>query len=73
MVLILEGLKRRGYSKEQITAIRQAYKTLYKSGHTLEEAKQALDQEIASLEAQSVDSVKLFRDFLDTTTRGIVR
>jgi UDP-N-acetylglucosamine acyltransferase len=68
-----EGLKRRGFSKEQITAIRQAYKTLYKSGLTLEEAKQALDQEIASLESNSVASVKLFRDFLDTTTRGIVR
>jgi UDP-N-acetylglucosamine acyltransferase len=68
-----EGLRRRGFSKEQITAIRQAYKTLYKSGLTLEEAKQALDQEIASLEVDVAAPVNLFRDFLNTTTRGIVR
>ncbi|MFN5445986.1 MAG: acyl-ACP--UDP-N-acetylglucosamine O-acyltransferase, partial [bacterium] len=34
-----EGLKRRGFSREAITAIRHAYKVLYKSGLTLEEAK----------------------------------
>lgn len=68
-----EGLRRRGFSKEQITAIRQAYKTLYKSGLTLEEAKQALDQEIASLEVDVATPVNLLRDFLNTTTRGIVR
>jgi UDP-N-acetylglucosamine acyltransferase len=37
-----EGLRRRGFSNARIGAIRQAFKTLYKSGLTLEEARQAL-------------------------------
>ena len=35
----IEGLKRRGFSREAITAIRNAYKLLYRSGKTLEEPK----------------------------------
>ena len=69
----LEGLKRRGFSRDQINAIRLAYKTLYKSNLTLDEAKAAIDQQILALPAEDVASVKLMRDFLDTTTRGIVR
>ena len=37
-----EGLKRRGYSPERIQTLRRAYKTLYKSGLTLDQAKVAL-------------------------------
>lgn len=69
----VEGLKRRGFSREQISAIRQAYKTLYKSGLTLEEAKAALDQTIAESADDIAQQVRLFREFLDTSTRGIVR
>lgn len=69
----LEGLKRRGFSRDQINAIRLAYKTLYKSNLTLDEAKAAIDAQILALSAEDVASVKLMRDFLDTTTRGIVR
>lgn len=68
-----EGLKRRGFSREQITAIRQAYKLLYKSGLTLEQAKLALDQELITLSAEQQLHVQAFRDFLDVATRGIVR
>ncbi|MBY0573101.1 MAG: acyl-ACP--UDP-N-acetylglucosamine O-acyltransferase [Undibacterium sp.] len=69
----VEGLKRRGFSKEQISAIRQAYKTLYKSGLTLEEAKLALDNEVDNLSLELASQVKLFREFLDSSTRGILR
>lgn len=69
----VEGLKRRGFSREQISAIRQAYKTLYKSGLTLDEAKSTLDADIAQMTAEQAGHVQLFRDFLDTSTRGIVR
>ena len=68
-----EGLKRRGFSREQIAAIRQAYKLLYKSGLTLEQAKMAIDQELATLSAEQQPHVQSFRDFLDVATRGIVR
>ncbi|MFZ6686335.1 acyl-ACP--UDP-N-acetylglucosamine O-acyltransferase [Undibacterium sp. SXout11W] len=69
----LEGLKRRGFDREQLNAIRQAYKVIYKSGLTLDEAKLALDQQIAGLSQEVAVHVKSLRDFLDTSTRGIVR
>ncbi|MFZ6657811.1 acyl-ACP--UDP-N-acetylglucosamine O-acyltransferase [Undibacterium sp. TJN19] len=69
----VEGLKRRGFSREQISAIRQSYKLIYKSGLTLEEAKQALDQQLADLPVDETANVHLMRDFLDAASRGIVR
>ena len=68
----LEGLKRRGFDRPQLNAIRQAYKLIYKSGHTLEEAKVALDHYMTELDA-GVNEVRMMRDFLDASTRGIVR
>src|SRR5690606_2439476 len=41
----VEGLRRRGFSADEISGIRSAYKLLYKSNLTLEEAKGALDAE----------------------------
>lgn len=64
----IEGLKRRGFDKESLQAIRNAYKLLYRSGKTLDEVK----PEIAALaDAQPV--VKLFSDFFARSTRGIIR
>ncbi len=67
-----EGLKRRGFSSEQIMAIRRAYKLIYKSGLSLEDAKAAL----ANQEANAPDSaahIRLLREFLANSTRGIAR
>lgn len=72
----IEGLKRRGFTREQINALRQAYKTLYRSGLTLEEAKAALleqEQELAKVDAAGAVHLQSFRTFLDTASRGIVR
>lgn len=66
--LNIEGLKRRGFDKESLHAIRNAYKILYRSGKTLEEAK----PEIAKL-AQQHAAVQLFVDFFERSTRGIIR
>jgi UDP-N-acetylglucosamine acyltransferase len=63
-----EGLKRRGFSSESITAIRRAYKTLYKSGLGLEEAKQALREQVAA-----VPELALLVDFIDASKRSIIR
>lgn len=63
-----EGLKRRGFSAEAVTRIKRAYKTLYKSGLTLEQAKQAL----AGQSAEAPELLPLL-EFLNTSTRGIVR
>ena len=63
-----EGLKRRGYSSEQINQIRRAYKTLYREGKPLEEAR-------AVLAEMATDSPELqpLVEFLKTADRGIIR
>lgn len=63
-----EGLKRRGFSAEAIAGIRRAYKTLYRSGLTLDEARTALAGQVAEC-----PEVGVMAEFLERTTRGIVR
>lgn len=63
-----EGLKRRGYSAEGIAAIKRAYKTLYRNGLTLDEAR----KQIAEV-AASVPELQQFSDFIADSGRGIVR
>ncbi|MEO8101026.1 MAG: acyl-ACP--UDP-N-acetylglucosamine O-acyltransferase [Betaproteobacteria bacterium] len=63
-----EGLKRRGFSAEQIATIKRAYKTLYRSGLTFAEARKQL-----GTEAKSAPELDLLAAFLDASTRGIVR
>ena len=67
-----EGLKRRGFSAQEIAIIRRAYKTLYRSGLGLEEARQALAA-AAAADDVSARCLKPLLDFLGTVTRGIVR
>ncbi|WP_020181864.1 acyl-ACP--UDP-N-acetylglucosamine O-acyltransferase [Methylotenera sp. 1P/1] len=63
-----EGLKRRGFSPESILEIKRAYKVLYRNSLTLEEAK----LELASMKGRCSD-IGLLTDFLDISTRGIIR
>jgi UDP-N-acetylglucosamine acyltransferase len=63
-----EGLKRRGFSAEAIGRLNQAYRTIYRAGMTLEQAKEALVSEAAAS-----PEVKVMLDFLSGATRGIVR
>ena len=67
-----EGLKRRGFSREAIAAIRHAYKLIYKSGLTLEEAKAALAAE-EQAKPEFAPHFLLMREFLQNASRGIVR
>jgi UDP-N-acetylglucosamine acyltransferase len=46
-----EGLRRRGFSAPSLTALRQAYKTLYRSGLTLQQAREALSEQVRTLQA----------------------
>jgi UDP-N-acetylglucosamine acyltransferase len=68
----IEGIRRRGFTRAQIDAIRAAYKSIYRSGLTLEEAKGAL-QEQETGDADVAGVVALMRAFLGASTRGIVR
>lgn len=63
-----EGLKRRGFSAESILQIKRAYKTLYRNGLTLDEAKAEL-----AIMQKATPEIALFTDFLKLSTRGIVR
>ncbi len=67
-----EGLRRRGFSSQQISEIRNAYKLLFRSGLTLEQAKVELANEAAKSE-ESANHLNLMRTFLDGVTRGIAR
>jgi len=63
-----EGLKRRGYSAEQIQQVRRAYKLLYRSGLTLEEAREKLVEM-----AQNSSEIQPLVSFLDTTEKSLIR
>lgn len=63
-----EGLKRRGFSADSILQIKRAYKTLYRNGLTLDEAK----AELSTMQLQTPE-IGLLTDFLNVSTRGIVR
>jgi UDP-N-acetylglucosamine acyltransferase len=63
-----EGLKRRGFTAEQIAGLKKAYRTLYRSGLGLEEAK-------GELEAQARDCAPVgdILDFIKRSKRGVIR
>jgi UDP-N-acetylglucosamine acyltransferase len=63
-----EGLKRRGYSADSIAGLKRAYRTLYRSSLTLEQARLKLAQEV-----EQCPEIRLLLDFLSSSTRGIVR
>jgi UDP-N-acetylglucosamine acyltransferase len=63
-----EGLKRRGFTEEQIRNIRRAYRVLYRSGYTLQAALQELERAAAS-QAE----VQPFVDFIKRSSRSLVR
>lgn len=63
-----EGLRRRGYSPEQIQNVRRAYRVLYRSGLPLEKAR----DEIASM-AKDAEELQMVVDFIDHADRSIIR
>jgi UDP-N-acetylglucosamine acyltransferase len=63
-----EGLRRRGFAAETINGLKRAYRTLYRSGLALEEARRELESQRAAC-----PEVGLILEFLDATKRGIIR
>ncbi len=64
-----EGLKRRGFSPEVVKEIRRAYKSLYRTGLKLEEARKVIEQQ-----AQACPELEPLSGFLATTSqRSIIR
>ncbi|CAM4236516.1 acyl-ACP--UDP-N-acetylglucosamine O-acyltransferase [Vibrio astriarenae] len=66
--LNLVGLKRNGFERAELRALQTAYKEIYRSGKTLEEAK-------ASLAEMAKESPKIqpMCDMLENSERGIIR
>ena len=60
-----EGLKRRGFTSEQVLDIKRAYKEIYRKGNTLEEAMSKLDQDKGH--------IAIMKSFIEGTNRGIIR
>lgn len=63
-----EGLRRRGFTSEAISRIKSAYKVLYKSGMTLDEARVEIRKR-----AEQEPVLGLLNEFLSRTGRGIIR
>ncbi|MDH5231730.1 MAG: acyl-ACP--UDP-N-acetylglucosamine O-acyltransferase [Gammaproteobacteria bacterium] len=66
--LNIEGLKRREFSSDVLKVLRQAYKIIYRQGHTIEQAAKLLETD-----AKQYEAVQQLREFILNSTRGIVR
>ena len=67
-----EGLKRRGFSKEAMVALKRAYKTIFRQGLALKQSIEVLEEVAANGEAGAVE-VGVLLDSLKNSNRGIVR
>jgi UDP-N-acetylglucosamine acyltransferase len=63
-----EGLKRRGFSSTSVAAIKRAFKTLYKNGLALDEARNAI-----ALAANETVELAPLVEFLADNGRGLIR
>lgn len=63
-----EGLKRKGFSASSQKILRDAYKTIYRSNNTLDEALVIL-----RAETNGCDELAILVSFLEKQTRGILR
>lgn len=63
-----EGLRRRGFAPPAVAGLKRAYKTLYRSGFTLAEARRELEAQSAAC-----PEVRLLLEFVAAPGRGIIR
>lgn len=66
--LNVEGMKRRGFTPEQISAVKQAYKLLYREGLNYDDACARITEM-----AKTEPVLAVFTDFFARSKRGIVR
>jgi len=64
----VEGIKRRGFSKEEITLLKKAYRLIFRQGLKIDDAVKAVSQ----LDNQSA-CLKLVIEFIEKSARGISR
>lgn len=62
------GLRRRGFSNEEISTLKKVYELIYDSGLTTTKAKEKIKEEYGTVQV-----AKDVLDFLERSTRGIIR
>ena len=67
-----EGLKRRGFAPEAVSALRRAYKAIYREGRTVAEAVTAIDA-VAQEAPEHRAHLDLLKTFVQDSKRGIIR
>lgn len=69
-----EGLRRRGFSPERVSAVKAMHKALYRDDLTLQAARERI-AELAQSSPQSIQDVQMMLTFLEQASpqRGIVR
>jgi UDP-N-acetylglucosamine acyltransferase len=68
----IEGLRRRQFSEERISGVKQMHKLLYRTGKTLAQAVIEIS-ELAQSNPETAADVALMSQFLAHSTRGIAR
>ena len=68
----VEGLRRRGFSRERIAQVKQMHRLLYRDGLTLEQSRQAIEALVGQV-PDGDDDLRLMLAFLAASTRGIAR
>lgn len=67
-----EGLKRRGFSSEDLLWLKRCYRALYRDGLKLDEAQSSIAQ-LLTQSSVSADKVAVFADFVASAGRGFIR
>jgi UDP-N-acetylglucosamine acyltransferase len=67
-----EGLKRRGFSSDDLLWLKRAYRALYREGLKLDQAQDAIATLIVD-SATSASKIAMFADFIASAGRGFVR
>ena len=63
-----EGLKRRGYTSDQLSAIKKGYKIIYRQNKSIEESLEGLKKL-----AKENEVVNFYIDFIKKSKRGLIR
>ena len=69
----LEGLRRRGFSRERIAQVKQMHRLLYRDGLALDAARQSIEALQGAVAEGGDADVQLMLGFLAASTRGIAR
>lgn len=71
-VINQEGLRRRGFSATRIAAAKQMHRLIYRSGHTLDEARRAIEA-LRGTNTEAASDIDAMLAFLARADRGLVR